>query len=305
MSSRSAVVIKVPLWRTLGEANRQVLGDLKAVGRYGWLPFLILSLFGIAAQVANGIMRTPAVGVTGAAAIQAALPIMFLGLVSLVVQALCYNAFVVGWYRHVLKAGQNIQTGRGYWPAFWRVLGYYVLLMLGMIVFMSIAVALILVGLTVLTMANWIAPTPDNFSQFGARAGLVGGIVGVVAFGLCFTRASLVFPAAAYGNSLGLRMAWRTMRGNTWRMILAYFLVMTVYLAIALIPALTFNTGAFATLISGDSPRAVPQPIALVIAIRLVSQFVLFLFLALSTSLAAIFYRELVLRPHDVVEVFT
>src|SRR5438045_288598 len=140
MSSRSTVAIKVPLWRTLGEAIRQVLGDLKAVGRHGWLPFLILSLFGVVAQLAyaNGIMRPLSAGVTGAAAIQAAVPIMLLGLISLVVQALCYNAFMVGWYRHVLKAGENIRTGRGYWPAFWRVLGYYMLLVIGLIVFTAL-----------------------------------------------------------------------------------------------------------------------------------------------------------------------
>jgi hypothetical protein len=283
------------------------LGDLRAVGRLGWLPFLILTVFGLVSQFTSVGRFVQASAVSGAAGsnLQAALVVTVFGFVALIVQTLCLNAFMVSWYRHVLKAGENVRSSVGYWPAFWRVFAYYVLLMVGLIVFVSIVTALISVGLIVMTLVNRIAPTPGGSYQLGARAGYFGGIVGAIIFSLCFTRASLVFPAAACGNSLRLRVAWRKMRGNTWRMIAAYFLVIIVYLAIALIPGLTYNSGAFTDLISGRPLRVVPQPIALAIAIRLLSQIILFLFLALSTSLAAIFYRELVLRPGpDVVEVF-
>src|SRR6185312_14876945 len=45
------------------------------------------------------------------------------------------------------------------------------------------------------------------------------------ALGLVIARCSLVFPAAACGEPLGLRTAWQQMRGNTWRLIGATVMV--------------------------------------------------------------------------------
>ncbi|MGH7126571.1 MAG: hypothetical protein ACREFI_19495, partial [Stellaceae bacterium] len=73
------------------------------------------------------------VGVTGVAALQVALPIMLLTLAALVVQTLCYNAFMVSWYRHILRP---VDEPALYWRAFWRSLGYYAPMLVGFIVFL-------------------------------------------------------------------------------------------------------------------------------------------------------------------------
>src|SRR5438128_48399 len=106
MSGRSAAAIKVPVWRALAEAFRHVFGDFKSVGRIGWLPFLVLFGLGTAMRL------FPLNGTTGAIDPQIALPAILLGFVALVVQTLCYNALMVGWYRHVLgRAGISGTVG--------------------------------------------------------------------------------------------------------------------------------------------------------------------------------------------------
>jgi hypothetical protein len=305
MSSRSAAVIKVPLWRTLGEALRQVLGDLKAVGRRGWVPFLILVTFNLVLQLTpiGRFVRAATVSAASGANLQASLSLILFGLVTLVVQMFCYNGFMVSWYRHFLRpSGTGVD--RGYWAAFWRVLGNYVLMVIAMIVFLVIVLLLMMIGLLALSAVGWIAVTPGQAQQSGARIGYIGSIVGAVLFGMCFVRFSLVFPAAASGSALGVRASWRKMRGNTWRLITAFLIVTAAYFVIALIPAFTFNSGALVAMISGSTPRVVPQPMILSIALGVVANFFLFLFLALLSSVTAIFYRELVLRPADVVEIF-
>ena len=126
----------------------------------------------------------------------------------------------------------------------------------------------------------------------------------MIVFSLIFTRACLVFPAAASGHSLGLRSAWRKLRGNTWRLITAIFVLTIAYIAIASIPTLTFNAEAFSSIISGTRPKIALLPIPLSITIELFSQIMLFISLTLSSSIAGIFYREIVLRPAAVAEVF-
>ncbi|MGH7126570.1 MAG: hypothetical protein ACREFI_19490 [Stellaceae bacterium] len=126
--------------------------------------------------------------------------------------------------------------------------------------------------------------------------------VAALLFFMSFTRVTLVFPAAACGNALDFRMAWRKMRGNTWRLIAAIVLVTVAYFSVELVLALAINGTAILSVLSGATPQITPRPAMLVFTVQLVSRF---LFLALTSSVAAIFYRELVLRPADVAEVFS
>ena len=298
MSSRSPAVAKVPLWRTLGESIRQVLGDLKAVGRLGWPPFMILATFAVVWQFTYPARLARTISAPGAAApnVQAAMLLMLFGIVALFIQAFCYNAFMVSWYRHVLQASGNVRSG-GYWPAFWRTLGYYALVLVGFIV--SVSVFSFAAGFIAVIGRN--VRTPQTIFPWAAGGTIA---VGMIIFFACVARASLVFPAAAYGHSLSLRSAWKRMRGNAWRLIAALCLLSAALLAVEAVPALALNGDAILSLISGRAVRVAPQPIPLAITISVIGKFILLLFLALSASVTATFYRELVLGSRDVVDVF-
>ncbi|HKX08955.1 MAG TPA: hypothetical protein VJN67_12220 [Stellaceae bacterium] len=297
MSSQQPTVVKVPLWRTLREAIRQVLGDLKAVGRTGWRPFVILAIFGVISQFTLVDRLGAPIGVGN---LQPPPLFVLFGFVALLLQALCYNGFMVSWYRHILKASENVESGRGYWAAFWRLLGYYALFIVGFFVFIVI---LSFVGGVVFAVSGVIGGAGR---LPGIHAVLVGAISIAGAFFacLCFMRMSLVFPAAAYGRSLGFRLAWRRMRGNTWRLIIVLFLVTIVWLVIEFVPSLMYNRAAMEAVLSGSMPQIAHLPAPVSIAISLVSQFALFLYFAICCSIVAAFYRELVLSPGDVAEVF-
>jgi hypothetical protein len=301
VSSRSGTVTKVPLWGTLGEANRQVFGHLTTLIRVGWIPFLILTLYNITIQISFTGGLGPPIAVDGRAAsnLQTSLLLTAFGLVATLLVLFCYCAFVVGWYRHVLQAGENVRTGRGYWAAFWRVLGYYLLAFVALVIAFIPASIVAGIGMVAARMvgprSNWLGLT------------WTGGAILIAAF-CCFlliTRFSLVFPAAAYGNRLGLRASWRRMRGNTWRLVGALLLISIVSFLIQAIPVFTFNGNAILTAFSGRPPQIHEPHPSVAIGIGLASQCVVFLSMALLTSIIAIFYRDLVLRPGpDVVEVF-
>jgi hypothetical protein len=178
-----------------------------------------------------------------------------------------------------------------------------VLILVAFIVFMavvSLVIGVVLAGFLVARRA-----VPADFTRTMPVATLTGVAIASFVFFICFARTTLVFPAAACGSSLGFRQAWRKTRGNTWRLIAAILLVTIAYLVVALTFAFATNGSAILSMISGNLPQVpVLQPFMLVFATQLVGRFVLFLFLALATSVAAIFYRELVLRPGDVAEVF-
>jgi hypothetical protein len=301
VSSRSGKVTKVPFWGALGEASRQVFGQLTKLVRVGWIPFLILTLSVVATQVAYLSDLGPPIAVDGRVApnLQTSLLLGAIGLAALLLQLFCYCGFVVSWYRHALQAGEDARTERGYGSAYWRVMGYFLL------------AALVLV----------IALIPGSIvGGIGMAASRMGGprslwfgytwLGGAVLFGnlcclLLITRFSLVFPAAAYGNRLGLRASWRRMRGNTWRLIGAFFLIFIVSFAIQVIPTFALNGDAIMAVFSGRPPQFyVPHP-SVAIGMGLASRCVLFLSMALGTSITAIFYRDLVLRPGpEMVEVF-
>jgi hypothetical protein len=287
MSARTAAKVKVPLWRALKQAIGQVLGDLKAAGRLGWLPFLILLLFSAGQEVvsASGLWAALLVrGLLGA-----------FSFLEFTMQALCCTAFVVAWYRHVLQAREDT---RGFWRAFWRVFGYYALLLIGNLLCGGIAEALIRWGaLTIVAAASL-----QTVNAFRVASTATQVVIGAVAIAL-FTRSSLVFPAVASGRSLSLRQAWRKMRGNTWRLIAALAFVTIPWFTMS-VAVLVFGSHASAQNFSVGLTKVSVGPLILAIGAGGFFRVILLLFLALLCSVVAIFYRELVQRPADEAEVF-
>jgi hypothetical protein len=283
MSGRSETVIKVPLARTLGESIRRVFGDLKYVGRIGWRPFVVLILFSTGEELSfRSGLESPLL--SGGAAGSAVL-----------VQAICCTAFMVSWYRHLLEA-----PGTGFWRAFWRVLGYYALSVVGIYISMVVVAFLMGIGLSAWIFLDRISVTPATATQLGQSIGYAGSIVGAVVSSLLLTRISLIFPASASGHSMGFLQAWQKMYGNTWRLTVAFTLVTIPFFALAFGSTFAFKASSSTALMADLGV----QSIVLNIVIGTVLWLILFLFLALTTSVSAIFYRELVQHPTDVAEVF-
>jgi hypothetical protein len=113
---------------------------------------------------------------------------------------------------------------------------------------------------------------------------------------LGMVRLSLLFPAAAYGQPLGLGAAWSALRGNTWRVIacgllagLPLILSVVVILG-AVFSALDMQLGD----LQPDDPAHAP-PMGLFLLAGVIDTVANFLIVALGASILVDVYRRLVL----------
>ncbi|HEX4113903.1 MAG TPA: hypothetical protein VH020_15330, partial [Stellaceae bacterium] len=113
---------------------------------------------------------------------------------------------------------------------------------------------------------------------------------------LVTARCSLVLPAAARGQPIGLGTAWRLMRGNTWRLIWASLLAALPLKIVALALTATIVT---LVLPAGADYVAEPPPAGFVILTGVIAAVSDILMAALGASILAGFYRELATRAEN------
>jgi hypothetical protein len=204
---------RLPVAEVTVGAYRFVFHHLGLFADLAWLPFLIL----LAVSITPAWL--PLVLPAGAAEniILQALP----DFGQLVVGTLCLNAFTVRWNQAVLfpsRAEAVMQPWRKPWLRF---------LLYTLCFYLANLAGLGLIGLVATgfeeTSAAQLAPAAV-------------GLLLLLPILLCAARLSLLFPAAAYSRPLGLRGAWRALRGNTWRLVACGVLVCApLLLAVVLI----------------------------------------------------------------------
>ncbi|MDE2227650.1 MAG: hypothetical protein KGL11_01235 [Alphaproteobacteria bacterium] len=253
-------IVKVPVPEVTVAAYRAVFSRLGAVLEIGWLPLLILL----------GVSIVPAVLPVDFGADNTALRALpdFLDLVA---GALCLNAFGVRWYQAQLfgHAGAAARPWVGPW-------GRFLLYTFVLYVVLGAAVASVFVLATA---------AQDR----GLAIEIVSFLVDLaVAVALLFTmaRLSLLFPAAAAGEPIGLRGAWRATRGNAWRIVLCWF-----FATAPLLIGVQIVMGAAFAGVGGGATRA---PMGLFILRGLVGTVADFLIEALDAVVLAEFYRRLI-----------
>lgn len=266
----SSLPIKVPVAETTVAAYRFVFGRLGHFLELAWLPLLIL----LAVATLPGWLPDAWLP-DGKHPVLRALP----GIAELVVGAFCLNAFAVRWQQTALYGKQA--PGKPFAAAWGRFMVYTLLLYIAN----GTAIAIVLLV---------AAPAADSSA---AQVGLsLLALALTIPLWLATVRLSLLFPAAANGRPTGFAAAWRGLRGNTWRLILAgFFCCAPLLLAALMIMGAVFS--AIDLQIGGD---ALDQPpMGLFLMRGLIDTLVNFLVVAMGGTLLVDFYRRLVLAQES------
>lgn len=250
---------KVPVPDVTVGAYRIVFGRLGDVLELGWLPLLIL---------------------LGVSIVPAALPADFGSdnavlrglpdLLNLAAGALCLNAFGVRWYQVQLFGSANRRPWLQPWSRF-----------------LLYTFALYAV-LGIMLAAIWLAGSIVGDRGVGIEIGLVAlDLAAVTALLLAMARLSLLFPAAAANQPVGIGGAWRATRGNGWRIVLCW-----LFATAPLLLGVQITMGAVFSGFSIGATTAVPM--GLFILRGLIGTVADFLIAALGAVVLSDVYRRLV-----------
>jgi hypothetical protein len=204
---------KIPVAQVTVGAYRFVFHHLGLFADLAWLPFLIL----LAASLTPAWL--PLVMPDGATenVILEALP----DFGQLVIGAFCLNAFTVRWNQAVLFQSRAETLAQPWRKPWLRFLLY--------------TLCFYLVNLAGLGVIGLVATMFED-SPAARLAPAIVGLALVLPIWLGAARLSLLFPATAAGQPLGLKGAWRSLRGNTWRLVACGFLACApLLLAVVLI----------------------------------------------------------------------
>jgi hypothetical protein len=170
----------------VGRAYRAVFDNLQLVGEMALLPYLIVVGIELIALLVSGGGMFAAV---------------LAGLIHAVGFLIFGTVFIVRWHRFVLL-GESV--GGGLIPPGWAPF-VITTLKLGIIVF---------IGCLILSVIGALPP-----HLLSAPLAMIGG----VALSLAALRVSLIFPAAAIEQPIGLQTAWDRVSGNFWRLFACAF----------------------------------------------------------------------------------
>ncbi len=259
--------VLVPIAEVAAEAYRAVFGRLSLFFDLAWLPLLVM----LAATLGPGYLH------------------FYLGwhaipswegdrygfgtedLIEALAGLLCLNAFAVRWHQAMLFSDERRAPQGVFLGAWLRFLLYTLLLY---VVSAGVLAALIL------------ASAQENAVSY--LAPIAGLAVTLIWVGM--VRCSLLFPAAAFGNALGLRAAWRAMRGNSWRL-LGCGIVACAPLMLVVVLILS---GVSSELHLDQSSDRVP--LGFFILRGVIATCTNFVIVALGASVLSTFYRRIMLR---------
>jgi len=259
--------VLVPIAEVAAQAYRAVFARLGLLLELAWIPLLVM----LAATLLPGYLQF----YLGWSVLPAWQGDSYgLGLEDLIEVAaglLCLNAFAVRWHQAMLFGGEG-KTPPGLFPRAWlRFILYTLLLYL----VSALVLAAVLLASADEDVAPYLAPIAGLAITF-IWAGMV--------------RCSLLFPAAAFGNPLGLGGAWRAMRGNSWRLLGCGIIACAPAMLIVIV------------LLSGLStelqldPSGAPVPLGFFILRGVIETCMNFVIVALGASVLSTFYRRILLR---------
>jgi hypothetical protein len=261
--------IKVPVGAVVVAAWRAVFGRLGLVLELGWLPLLLILAALLLPALALRYLAPPDLT---AGADPSAVEMVLVEVVAL----LTLSAFAVRWYRLMLTGSGRTLPPRLFAGAWLRFILY------------SLAFYAVGIGFAAAAWSSGII-TPDATSALAASANAAAAAA-AAALLLAMARVSLVFPAAALGAPLAFGAAWRAMRGNTWRLLLANVAAaLPIMLAANIL--LTQLLGAAnlspANALTGD------PPLGFVLVAGVMEAVLRLVLMALGASILADFYRRI------------
>jgi len=200
----------------------------------------------------------------------------------LVAGGLCLNAFAVRWHQMALFPGPEAASKPSWFRPWVRFLLY--------------TLVFYLVNLAMMAAVVQLSSGGDNVSEGNQVLVLCAALAMVFPVMLGMARLSLLLPAAAYGQPLGLGNAWSLMRGNTWRLVACGLLAgVPLVLSVVIVLGAVFSALnlQISDLQSGDA--ALNPPMGLFLLEGVIDTVVNFLIVALGASILVDVYRRLVL----------
>jgi len=278
----SAAFVRVPVAEVAAEAYRGVFGRMGLFLDLAAVPLLLL----LAASLVPGYVLDhwlPAESLAGWGR-GGDLDIGLTDIIAALVAVPCLNAFAVRWHHVVLFAGERALPRGLFRRAFGRFLLYTLLIYVT-------ATGLIL-GAAAIAASGGLAGEADLPAPFAAAATAALMLLAALIW-FATLRCSLLFPAAAYGRPLRLGSAWRTLRGNSWRLVGCALLACAPFI---LTVVFLFNAFLAALHLDAASALATRPPLGLFILRGLVNTLSNFILVALAASVLSGFYRRLALR---------
>ena len=202
--------VKLSIFGVIGDAFRAVFGNFGAAILAGIFPLILL----IAIQTLSYFVAPT--GTTGS---------FFLDLSISVIGMIPYVLFAVTWHRFILMGERERPT---LIPKFQRTHGRF--LMFTVILFLMVMVPILISAMTM-----GVSQMLMNSSQIGAAVELDGQasaalliiFVYLIASSYFYGRLSMVLPASAVGEEgYTFGWAWRHTKGNGFRIMLAFILLM-------------------------------------------------------------------------------
>lgn len=266
-----AIRIKVPVAAAVMAAWRSVLGRPGTVLELGWLPLL--------AMLAALLLPTLGARYLAPAARAAALDAG--AVLDAVIGLVAVNAFAVRWYRLTLTGDPRALPRRLFARVWLRFILY------------TLAIGAVGAGFFA---AVWYAGLTQPAEGEAAAAATAAAGVAAVALSLAMTRASILFPAAAFGEPLGLAAGWRAMEGNSWRLFLAGFLAV---LPVLLVVEILLGQLLAAAHLGPDLALAEEPPLGFVLLDAVIEVAMRLVLTALSASILSEFYGRIVLQRRE------
>jgi hypothetical protein len=247
-----AAPAKLPLWRTIGQAYAVWGGNLPDLVRVCWLWVLLMApvLAFLAWRQAPRAMEILQAARTGHPfADPDPLLTMMEQIVGKVVELPALASIAVAWHRLLLKdehPGAGVYLRLDGIVAGYAVLAFWV----GLI---TLAPGYISVMLQIVTGTSVTARDAPALVQFLAGVGTITAFFAVA-------RLSLALPGKALGrDDITFGAAWRASKGNTWRMLWAYFF--------CILPLIALTGGMSYWLFQPDHSRAVLTLVPLAVSL--------------------------------------
>jgi hypothetical protein len=268
--------VRIPVAVVTVGAYRFVFGRLGLFLELAWLPLLLLLAVAIMPAwlpflVAPGANSTvlrllPDVG-------------------QLAAGGLCLNVFAVRWHQMALFGGPAGAAPVSWFRPWLRFLLY--------------TLAFYLVNLAMFAVVLLLSGGEDLTQSDQILVLLLAAAMALPVW-LGMVRLSLLFPAAAYGQPLGLGAAWSALRGNTWRVIACGLLagLPLVLSAVVILGAVFSALDMQLSDLQSDDPALAP-PIGLFLLEGVIDTVVNFLIVALGASILVDVYRRLVLAQES------
>lgn len=306
---------KLPVFRSFGEVYAGVFTHFFELARAAWLPLALWVAVGLLAGwwmnhamfavLSDPTMTPEEMSKAQTAAFMKIMPqfygLIFLQFLLLPIAAVDFHRFVLLGERRRGVAGSGFDLGRKEWLYIWSSIKLFLLFVLLMLPVFGVLMV-VGAGASIFAGQGLENLNSGNLSPAAILAMVVAYGVALCALSMVSCRLALVLPHVALGNPSELRFIWDQTRGNSWRLV-GYFLLMVLSILLVMI-AVQVLLGLIVGMPLAD-PKASRDLIHgswKTLAMAAIWIPVQMLWMMLSITMLSVAYREIVGLPGQVAE---